>query len=94
VNSNGTVLLLPYSQYLKEKKESGAVAGVAEEIEYMMARGQLELPVTLCYAATKGDDFLLHQLLKRGVDPNESDNCWHTALVNPEIKDCIFTVSK
>lgn len=86
VNSNGDIVL-PYSQYLKEKKESGAVAGVAEEIEYMMARGQLELPVTLCYAATKGDDFLLHQLLKRGVDPNESDNYWHTALVNLRIQD-------
>ena len=47
----------------------------------MLARGQLELPVTLCYAASKGDDFLMHQLLKRGVDPNESDNYWHTALV-------------
>ena len=69
-------------QYLKEHKNSDAVAGVAEEINHMLARGQLELPVTLCYAATKGDDFLLHQLLKRGVDPNESDNSWHTALVN------------
>ncbi|PAN09666.1 hypothetical protein PAHAL_2G041400 [Panicum hallii] len=77
---DGVIIINNLIQYLKEKKESGAVAGVAEEIEYMMARGQLELPVTLCYAATKGDDFLLHQLLKRGVDPNESDNYWHTAL--------------
>jgi hypothetical protein len=23
----------------------------------------------------------MHQLLKRGVHPNESDNYWHTALV-------------
>ncbi|KAF8780553.1 hypothetical protein HU200_001399 [Digitaria exilis] len=74
-------ILVTGSVYLKEKSDSCAIAGVAEEIEYMLARGQLELPVTtLCYAASKGDDFLMHQLLKRGVDLNESDNYWHTAL--------------
>ncbi|KAF8732163.1 hypothetical protein HU200_016132 [Digitaria exilis] len=78
---DGTIIINNLIQYLKEKSDSFAIAGVAEEIEYMLARGQLELPVTtLCYAASKGDDFLMHQLLKRGVDPNESDNYWHTAL--------------
>ncbi|CAN6171080.1 unnamed protein product [Urochloa humidicola] len=77
---DGTIIINNLIQYLKEKKDSVAIAGVAEEIEYMLARGQLELPVTLCYAASKGDDFQMHQLLKRGVDPNESDNYWHTAL--------------
>jgi ankyrin repeat protein len=77
-----------YSQYLKEKRDIIAIAGISEEIEYMLARGQLDLPVTLCYAASKGDDFLMHQLLKRGVHPNESDNYWHTALVI-----LIFTIS-
>ncbi|CAN6181411.1 unnamed protein product [Urochloa humidicola] len=77
---DGTIIINNLIQYLKEKRDSAAIAGVAEEIEYMLARGQLELPVTLCYAASKGDDFLMHQLLKRGVDPNESDNYWHTAL--------------
>ncbi|XP_066393415.1 potassium channel AKT3-like [Miscanthus floridulus] len=78
---DGTIIINNLIQYLKEKRDSCAIAGVAEEIEYMLARGQLELPVTLCYAASKGDDFLMHQLLKRGVDPNESDNYWHTALL-------------
>ncbi|XP_008653638.1 potassium channel AKT3 [Zea mays] len=77
---DGTIIINNLIQYLKEKRDSGAIAGVAEEIEYLLARGQLELPVTLCYAASRGDDFLMHQLLKRGVDPNESDNYWHTAL--------------
>ncbi|KAL5657033.1 hypothetical protein ACJX0J_030196, partial [Zea mays] len=57
---DGTIIINNLIQYLKEKRDSGAIAGVAEEIE--------------------GDDFLMHQLLKRGVDPNESDNYWHTAL--------------
>jgi ankyrin repeat protein len=47
----------------------------------MLARGHLDLPVTLCFAVNKGDDFMLHQLLKRGLDPNESDKNGHTALV-------------
>ncbi|KAJ1287932.1 hypothetical protein BS78_02G048800 [Paspalum vaginatum] len=77
---DGTIIINNLIQYLKENRDGGAIAGVSEEIEYMLARGQLELPVTLCYAASKGDDFLMHQLLKRGIDPNESDNYWHTAL--------------
>jgi ankyrin repeat protein len=40
----------------------------------------LDLPITLCFAVTREDDLLLHQLLKRGLDPNESDNNGLTAL--------------
>jgi precorrin-4 methylase len=68
-------------QYLKEKKDSPAIAAVGEEMEDMLARGQLELPVTVYFAASKGDDYLIHQLLKRGHDPNDSDKYGHTALV-------------
>jgi ankyrin repeat protein len=67
-------------QFLKEQKENSVMAGVVKEIESMLARGNLDLPITLCFAVTRGDDFLLHQLLKRGMDPNESDNDGHTAL--------------
>ncbi|KAL6880631.1 hypothetical protein ACP4OV_012196 [Aristida adscensionis] len=77
---DGTIIINNLVQYLKEKRDIGAVVSVAEEIEFMLARGQLELPVTLCFAASKGDDFLLHKLLKRGIDPNESDNHGRTAL--------------
>lgn len=69
-------------QFLKEQKENSVMAGVVKEIESMLARGNLDLPITLCFAVTRGDDFLLHQLLKRGMDPNESDNDGHTALVS------------
>lgn len=61
------------------------MVGVLKEIENMLARGRLDLPVTLCFAVNKGDDFLLQQLLKRGLDPNESDNNGHTALVCPYV---------
>jgi len=56
--------------------------GVLVETENMLARGRMDLPVSLCFAAERGDDLLLQQLLKRGLDPNESDNNGRTALVS------------
>lgn len=56
--------------------------GILVEIENMIARGRMDLPLTLCFAALRGDDLLLNHLLKRGVDPNESDNNGRTALVS------------
>lgn len=55
--------------------------GILLETEHMLARGRMDLPLSLCFAALRGDDQLLHQLLKRGLDPNESDNNGRTALV-------------
>lgn len=48
----------------------------------MLARGRMDLPLTLCFATLRGDDLLLHHLLKRGLDPNESDNNGRSALVS------------
>lgn len=56
--------------------------GVLAETEKMLARGRMDLPLTLCFAAVRGDNLLLHQLLKRGLDPNETDNSGRTALVD------------
>lgn len=47
----------------------------------MLAYGRLDLSITLYFTINKGDDFMLHQLLKCGLDPNESDNDGHTTLV-------------
>lgn len=52
------------------------------ETENMLKRGKMDLPVNLCFAAIREDDLLLHQLLKRGLDPNESDNNGRTPLVS------------
>lgn len=65
------------------------------ETEHMLARGRMGLPLSLCFAAERGDDLLLEQLLKRGSDPNEQDNNGRTALVcippSPFIyKTCIY----
>ncbi|XP_062216654.1 potassium channel AKT1-like [Phragmites australis] len=77
---DGTIIMNNLIQLLKEQKENSVMIGVLKEIENMLARGRLDLPITLCFAVTRGDDLLLHQLLKRGLDPNESDNNGHTAL--------------
>ena len=56
--------------------------GVLAETEVMLARGKLDLPISLCFAANRDDDMLLHQLLKRGSDPNEADKNGSTSLVS------------
>lgn len=56
--------------------------GILAETEHMLTQGRMDLPLTLCFAALRGDDLLLQQLLKRGSDPNESDNNKRTALVS------------
>lgn len=55
--------------------------GIFIETENMLAHGRMDLPLSLCFAAHRADDLLLHQLLKRGLDPNESDNNGRTPLV-------------
>ena len=67
-------------QHLKDLKDP-IMEGVLVETENMLARGRMDLPLSLCFATLRGDDLLLHQLLKRGLDPNESDSNGRTALV-------------
>lgn len=55
--------------------------GILVTTENLLASGGVNLPLSLSFAALRGDDWLLHQLLNRGLDPNESDNKGRTALV-------------
>ena len=55
---------------------------ILAEAEAMLARGKMDLPVSLLFAASRGDDILLNQLLKKGSDPIEADNNGKTALVS------------
>lgn len=74
-------LFLCGEQHLKEMNDP-VMTNVLLEIENMLARGKMDLPLNLCFAAIREDDLLLHQLLKRGLDPNESDNNGRTPLVS------------
>ncbi|KAJ6820407.1 potassium channel AKT1-like [Iris pallida] len=78
---DGTIILSNLLQYLKEHEQTNtAMKGVFSEVDKMLARGRLDLPLTLNAAVSRGDDLLLHQLLKRGLDPNEGDNNQRTPL--------------
>ncbi|KAL3616113.1 hypothetical protein CASFOL_040407 [Castilleja foliolosa] len=48
--------------------------------EHMLAHGRMDVPLSLCFAADKGYDLLLHHLLRRGFDPNDVDNKERSAL--------------
>ncbi|KVI11631.1 Ankyrin repeat-containing protein [Cynara cardunculus var. scolymus] len=76
---DGTVIMNNLLQHLKDVHDP-IMEGVLVETENMLARGRMDLPLSLCFAALRGDDLLLHKLLKRGLDPNESDNNGRTAL--------------
>ncbi|KAL8149684.1 hypothetical protein AgCh_006630 [Apium graveolens] len=76
---DGTIIMNNLLEHLKEQKDP-VMEGILLETEHMLARGRMDLPLSLCFAALRGDDQLLNQLLKRGLDPNESDNNNRTAL--------------
>lgn len=57
------------------------MGAIFNEVQSMLTRGRLDLPLTLCGAVIRGDELLLEKLLKRGLDPDESDSTDHTALV-------------
>ncbi|GMY35927.1 potassium channel AKT1-like isoform X1 [Fagus crenata] len=76
---DGTIIMNNLLEHLKDVNNP-IMAEVLVETENMLAHGRMDLPLSLCFAALRGDDLLLHQLLKRALDPNESDNNGRTAL--------------
>ncbi|KAJ4826597.1 RAC-alpha serine/threonine-protein kinase [Turnera subulata] len=76
---DGTIIINNLLQHLKESQDP-VMEAILTDIEQMLAHGRVDLPLTLCFAAMRGDDLLLHQLLKRGSVPNECDSSGRTAL--------------
>lgn len=68
--------------------------GVLLETENMLAHGRMDLPLSLCFATMRGDDLLLNQLLRRGLDPNESDNSGRTPLVSMTVQRFRFMLTQ
>lgn len=65
---------------MKDRRDP-MMESILADTENMLAQGRMDMPLTLCFAANRGDDLLLNQLLRRGMDPNELDNNGRTALV-------------
>ncbi|KAM3759348.1 hypothetical protein ACB098_01G113700 [Castanea mollissima] len=76
---DGTIIMNNLLQHLKNI-QNPFMEEVLADTENMLARGRMDLPLSLCFAANRDDDLLLHQLLKRGSDPNEVDDGGRTAL--------------
>ncbi|OMO80661.1 hypothetical protein COLO4_23989 [Corchorus olitorius] len=76
---DGTIIMNNLLQHLKESTDP-VMEEILHETEHMLARGRMVLPLSLCFAAVRGDDLLLQQLLRRGSDPNEQDNNGRSAL--------------
>ncbi|CAN6681778.1 unnamed protein product [Malus baccata var. baccata] len=76
---DGTIIMNNFLKHLKEMKNPLA-EGILRDIEHVLASGKMDLPLSLSFAAQRGDDLLLHQLLRRGSDPNEMDNNGRTAM--------------
>ncbi|CAL5358992.1 unnamed protein product [Camellia sinensis] len=76
---DGTIIMNNLLQHLKERRDP-LMEAVLLDTEHMLAQGRMDLPLSLCFAAMRGDDLLLHQLLRRGMDPNELESNGRTAL--------------
>ncbi|KAE8654656.1 hypothetical protein F3Y22_tig00117048pilonHSYRG01394 [Hibiscus syriacus] len=79
---DGTIIM---NNLLQEQHLKGMDDPILEEVLTetlnMLTHGQMDLPLNLCSAALGGDDLLLHQLLKKGHNANESDNNGRTPQV-------------
>ncbi|GMP94648.1 hypothetical protein CsSME_00044030 [Camellia sinensis var. sinensis] len=76
---DGTIIMNNLLQHLKERRDP-LMEEILTATEHTLAQGRMDLPLSLCFAAMRGDDLLLHQLLKRGMDPNELDSNGRTPL--------------
>lgn len=67
-------------QHLREQDDP-VMQLILADIEHMLAQGRSDLPLSLCFAAMRGDNALLQKLLNQGMDPNELDSTGRTPLV-------------
>ncbi|CAN7062917.1 unnamed protein product [Brassica oleracea var. botrytis] len=76
---DGAIIMNNLLQHLKDSGDP-VMKGILADTEHMLAQGKMDLPLSLCFAAARGDDLLLHQLLRRGSNSNEMDKNGRTAL--------------
>ncbi|KAK6129717.1 hypothetical protein DH2020_036583 [Rehmannia glutinosa] len=86
--ADGAIIMNNLLQHLKEQKDPEMQA-ILTDTEHMLAHGRMDVPLSLCFAAAREDDLLLHHLLRRasngslecvlllldyGADPNGRDS--------------------
>ncbi|KAL8248039.1 hypothetical protein R6Q59_009255 [Mikania micrantha] len=78
--ADGTIIISNLLQHLKEKTDP-VMEAVLVDTENMLSQGRMDVPLSLCFAVSRGDDVLLHKLLRRGgLDANEMDSNGRTVL--------------
>ncbi|KAL5559284.1 hypothetical protein UlMin_035495 [Ulmus minor] len=76
---DGSMIINNLLQHL-EKWKDPLMEEILIDTKTMLARGRMDLPLSLSFAATRNDDVLLHRLLRQGSDPNETDVNGKTAM--------------
>ncbi|CAH9063616.1 unnamed protein product [Cuscuta epithymum] len=76
---DGTIIMNNLLQNLKDRRDP-MMESILADTEHTLAQGRMDMPLSLCFAANRGDDLLLNQMLKRGMDPDEFDGNGRTAL--------------
>jgi ankyrin repeat protein len=89
--AEGTTIM---NNLLKRLKELGdpTFGELSKEMEQSLAKGSMDIPVSLCFVASIGHTLLMKELLKRGMDPNESASNNRTPLhiaTAYGFKDCV-----
>eukprot|EP00252_Welwitschia_mirabilis_P003023 TRINITY_DN13071_c0_g1_i1.p1 TRINITY_DN13071_c0_g1~~TRINITY_DN13071_c0_g1_i1.p1 ORF type:complete len:795 (+),score=94.59 TRINITY_DN13071_c0_g1_i1:117-2501(+) len=77
--TDATTIMNNLLQQLR-KQQDPIYDEVTKEVEQVLVRGKASVSVSLPFFASKGDAQALENLLKRGIDPNESDYGNRTAL--------------
>ncbi|KAK6131963.1 hypothetical protein DH2020_034301 [Rehmannia glutinosa] len=76
---DATIIMDNLLEHLKEYTDP-MMQEILTYTEHMLAHGRMDMPLSLCFAAARGYDLLLHHLLRRGLDPNELDSNGRNAL--------------
>ncbi|KAI5054076.1 hypothetical protein GOP47_0031031, partial [Adiantum capillus-veneris] len=72
---DGQIVIDNLYQFVKDSRVLSMLR-LPMELESVMADVGMGIPLSLCFVASKGNNQLLEQLLKRGRDPNATDFLW------------------
>ncbi|GAB4837568.1 hypothetical protein Ancab_002418 [Ancistrocladus abbreviatus] len=76
---DGAIIINNLLEHLKQQN-GPLMQSILRDVESMLAHGRMDLPLSVCFAASRGDKQMLLQLLRKGSDPNELDSDGRTAL--------------
>ncbi|XP_042039462.1 potassium channel AKT1-like [Salvia splendens] len=76
---DATIIMNNLLEHLKGHQDP-AMQEILTHTEQILAKGRFDMPLSLCFAADRGDALLLIQMLRKGMDPDELDSNGRRAL--------------